>query len=55
MHNCKILGQYDLPYYFYSCLKIAVFWDFYMASPCENEPGGGGEFPPDLFSYGKSK
>ena len=25
MPKCKILGQYDLPNYFYSCLKIAVF------------------------------
>ena len=25
MAKCKILGQYDLPNYFYSCLKIAVF------------------------------
>ena len=24
MPKCKILGQYDLPNYFYSCLKIAV-------------------------------
>ena len=25
MPKCKILGQYDLPNYSYSCLKIAVF------------------------------
>ena len=25
MPKCKLLGQYDLPNYFYSCLKIAVF------------------------------
>ena len=25
MPKCKILGQLDLPNYFYSCLKIAVF------------------------------
>ena len=25
MPKCKILGQYDLPNYFYSCLKIALF------------------------------
>ena len=25
MPTCKILGQYDLPNYFLSCLKIAVF------------------------------
>ena len=25
MPKCKILGQYDLPNYFYSCLKIAIF------------------------------
>ena len=25
MPKCKILGQYDLPNYFYSGLKIAVF------------------------------
>ena len=25
MPKCKILGQYDLSNYFYSCLKIAVF------------------------------
>ena len=25
MPKCKVLGQYDLLNYFYSCLKIAVF------------------------------
>ena len=40
MPKCKSLGQYDLPNYFYSCLKIAVFGDFYMASPYKNELGG---------------
>ena len=25
MPKCKILGQYDPPNYFYSCLKITVF------------------------------
>ena len=25
MHKRKSLGQYNLPNYFYSCLKIAVF------------------------------
>ena len=53
MPKCKILDQYNLPNYFYSCLKIAVFWDFYMASPYKNELGGK-KFPPDLISYGKS-
>ena len=33
MPKCKILGQYDLRNYFYGFLKIAFFWDFYMASP----------------------
>ena len=32
MRICKILGQYDLPNYFYSFLKIDYFLDFYMAS-----------------------
>ena len=40
MPKCKILGQYDLLNYFYSCLKIAVFCEFYMASPYKNELGG---------------
>ena len=40
MPKCKILGKYDLPNYSYSCLKMAFFWDFYMASPYENELGG---------------
>ena len=25
MPKCKILDQYNLPNYFYSCLKIAIF------------------------------
>ena len=40
MHHWKILGQYNLPNYCCSCLRIAVFWDVYVASPCKNEPGG---------------
>ena len=47
MPKWKILGQYDLLNYFYSCLKIAVFWDFYMASPYRNELGG--KVSPDCF------
>ena len=53
MPKCKILGQYDLPNYFYSFLKMAFFRDFYMASPYKNELGGR-TFPRDLFLYGKS-
>ena len=53
MPKCKILGQYDLPNYFYSCLKTAFFWDFYEASSYKNELGGK-KFLPDLFSFGKS-
>ena len=45
---CKILGQYDLPNYFYSCLKIVV-----MVSPYKNELGGE-KFPPDLFFIWKA-
>ena len=31
MHICKLLSQYNLPNYFYSCLKIAVFiWLFHI-------------------------
>ena len=48
MPKCKILGQYDLLNYFYSCLKIVVFWDFYMASPYKNELGGK-KFPQICF------
>ena len=39
MPEWKILRQYDLQNYFYGCLKIAVFGDFYMASPYKNELG----------------
>ena len=37
MPKCKILGQYDLQNYFYSCLKNCRFLRFLMASPCNNE------------------
>ena len=47
MSKCKILGQYDLADYFYSCLKIVVFCHFFMAPPYKNELGG--KFPQICF------